>query len=173
MGSACFNYACKVYPPINKEIFLEEDIDTISKDDENFRVLGFLSIYYFKSSPEKKLNAGLSTSNFNERVNKITSLSYFEKKKFDYIGLLIICQGKLIYAAHKLDNFIKFYKVSDKLEGVNKMNIFSFEKYPNQIVYENFINVKENIKIKDIRNYIKQNKKIKNTFFYFTFYFPK
>ena len=162
MGSSanCRSESCKCMT-ISRDIEIDLIIQSPSENIDNLKVKKFEIIYYY-CNPKVVLASNLiSISKFIPGLNLIT-IPLSLDRDLAHAGLIIFCEKDIIYITHKTAASIVFYKVSDEISAIYEMNTLDQMNFPNQRKYAYICEVKENVTIKEIYDFIKKKEKIYN-----------
>lgn len=159
MGSgACCRCQCFKCLDISKDKEIILINRHLSEKQKNLKVIKFAAIFYYFSSNIAIASNLVTGSKFIPGLNILTIPLSFDRD-FAHAGLIIFCENNNVFYTHKNSTAIVFSEAENEVSAINFMNLYNYEDYPTQQKYAYYYDVKENIFIKDVFNFIEQFEK--------------
>ena len=159
-NSDCRSESCKSMT-ISRDKEIDVLIQPLPENIENLKVKKFEIIYYYKNPATVIASNCITISKFIPALNLIT-IPLSQDRDFAHAGLIIFCENNIFYVTHKTAGSISFYKVSDEISAIYAMNTLDQMWYPNQRRYAYNCEVRDNLTIKEIYDFIKNKEKFYN-----------
>ena len=146
---------------ISRDIEIDDIIQSLPENIEDLKEKKFEIIYYYKNPATVIASNCITISKFIPGLNLIT-IPLSQDRDFAPAGLIIFCENNIFYVTHKTAGSISFYQVPDEISAIYAMNTLDLMWFPNQRKYAYNCEVRDNLTIKEISDFIKKREKFYN-----------